>query len=90
MSKTIIVDNDVHESLSALRRHQGESFSEVLRRHLRRPAHSARSSGQSLTNCEQALPSELNPLILSQLLRAESRSAVAQSSGTGRSRRFAE
>lgn len=87
VNRTITVDEDVYKLLSSLKRGEGDSFSEVLRRHIHKPARAARE----LLAAHATAPSpNLDPLFLSQLLRERSQHSHPAPRAVGRSRRFAE
>ena len=61
MSKTITIDDDVYKLLASLKQGTGDSFTEVLRRHVYKPANTA---GELLDAYEHEPPPRVNPAAL--------------------------
>jgi predicted CopG family antitoxin len=70
MSKTITIDDDVYKLLSSLKNGRGDTFANVLRRHLHKPADTA---GELLDAYELEDPPKADPAALARLLRERSR-----------------
>ena len=73
VSKNITIDDDDYQLLASLKQDQGESFTEVLRRHVQKPAETA---GELLEAYENAPPPAAAPAALRRLLSQRGRRII--------------
>ena len=66
MGKTITIDDDAYNLLSALKRRPGDSFTKVILRHLNRPAD---TGGELLEAMEKLPPPDVDLAMLKRIER---------------------